>query len=158
MVSRPEVDPTIDYYKVMGIGAGATIDELKSAYRRRAKRCHPDLGGSHERMLELITAWNILSNPQSRALYDRLRGEHVNPGAGVAGSAEASAEWEEVARNARVQAATAAARYGHSWKHFRPWMNTVLNDIASAKYGSDQGFPTAENSTSGNILINAGAV
>jgi len=61
-----------DYYGLMGVSRSATVSEIHKAYWRQASRCHPDRGGSHESMVQLIEAWKILSDPNKRARYDQL--------------------------------------------------------------------------------------
>lgn len=64
-----------DYYEVLGVSRGADINEIKRAYRRLAKRYHPDVSrvaGSEERFKELNEAYQVLSNESSRARYDQV--------------------------------------------------------------------------------------
>jgi hypothetical protein len=66
----------VDYYKVLKILPKASAAEIKSAYRRRAREMHPDVnGGSEEATREfalVAKAYEILSNPQERARYDKM--------------------------------------------------------------------------------------
>ncbi|MBC7964128.1 MAG: DnaJ domain-containing protein [Steroidobacteraceae bacterium] len=61
-----------DYYGRLGIPVNSTVSEIHKAYWQQASRCHPDMGGSHEEMVQVVEAWKILSNPDKRARYDQL--------------------------------------------------------------------------------------
>jgi curved DNA-binding protein CbpA len=52
-----------DYYAILGVPQTATISEVHKAYWQNASSCHPDRGGSHEAMVQLVEAWEILSEP-----------------------------------------------------------------------------------------------
>ena len=63
-----------DYYAILEVAPDAEPDIIRAAYRILAKRYHPDHpAGSQARMAELNGAWELLRDPERRALYDRER-------------------------------------------------------------------------------------
>jgi molecular chaperone DnaJ len=65
-----------DYYEILGVKPGASEQDLKSAFRRTAKDCHPDVAvgdkGAEQKFKELNEAYEVLKDPQKRAAYDRF--------------------------------------------------------------------------------------
>lgn len=80
-----------DYYEVLGIGKNATEAEIKSAYRKLAKKYHPDLNpgdkAAEEKFKEVNEANDVLSDPEKRKRYDQFGFAGVDPnyGAGQSG-------------------------------------------------------------------------
>lgn len=80
-----------DYYEVLGLSKGASDDDIKKAYRRIAKECHPDLHPNDKeaeaRFKEANEAYAILSDPDKKAKYDQFGFAGVDPnyGAGAGG-------------------------------------------------------------------------
>ncbi len=80
-----------DYYEVLGISKGASEDEIKKAYRKTAKKYHPDLNPDNAeaeaKFKECNEAYEVLSDPQKKARYDQFGFAGVDPsyGAGQGG-------------------------------------------------------------------------
>src|SRR2546429_8451436 len=68
---------TKDFYAVLGVPSTATQDEIKKAYRKLAKKYHPDANASDtkaaERFKEISEANNVLGDPEKRKQYDEMR-------------------------------------------------------------------------------------
>jgi len=140
-----------DYYQVLGIDPSADFAAIRKAYRLKALECHPDRGGSHERMLVVNEAWEILSDPDLRRRYDEARAQTTNPSAQTAASTDAD------------KARQLAGQYPARWADFEAWLNGVASDFSEAQHGStrlfgDFYFPTIDNSLTGCLFIALGAI
>ncbi len=84
-----------NYYEILGVSKTANADELKSAYRKLAKQYHPDMyadksdaekKAAEEKFKEINHAYDVLSDEQKRAAYDRFGDENgPQPGEGFGG-------------------------------------------------------------------------
>lgn len=77
-----------DYYETLGVSRNADKEEIKRAYRRLARKYHPDVNkeaGAEERFKEINRAYEVLSEPEMRARYDRFGEAGVSGAAGAAG-------------------------------------------------------------------------
>lgn len=76
----------MDYYELLGVPKNASQDDIKKAFRKAAFKYHPDKqGGDAEKFKQINEAYQILSDPQKRAAYDRFGKAGVRSGAAGAG-------------------------------------------------------------------------
>lgn len=113
-----------DYYDILGVPRNATQEEIKQAYRRLAKKYHPDVckdPNATEKFKEIQEAYQVLSDPQKRAAYDQFGHAGVGMGTGASGGGS----WS--------YGPSGTSRTWYSWRGTeRPFgfdMNDILDDI-----------------------------
>jgi molecular chaperone DnaJ len=82
-----------DYYEVLGVEKNASKDEIKKAYRKLSKKYHPDINqdeGSDEKFKEVAEAYEVLSDEDKRAQYDRFGHEGMKSQFGGGGGFQSS--------------------------------------------------------------------
>lgn len=90
------IDPKLDAYRELGVAPNASAEVIRQAYLALARRYHPDRAPAgrvaeyEERMKRINTAYELLSNPESRRLYDQMRTPQSHNGALRQGSAAQS--------------------------------------------------------------------
>src|SRR6204780_3134914 len=82
--------PTKDYYAVLGIKKTATADDIRKAFRKLARKHHPDVNPgdkkAEEKFKEISEANEVLSDPKKRKIYDQLGfySDNIDPAAAEA--------------------------------------------------------------------------
>ena len=77
-----------DYYKILGITKTSSDDDIKKAYRKLALKYHPDKNkepGAEEKFKEVAEAYEILSDPKKKEIYDKYGEEGLKMGGGAGG-------------------------------------------------------------------------
>lgn len=79
-----------DYYETLGVSKGATADEIKSAFRKLARKHHPDLAkdkkAAEEKFKEINEAYEVLNDPEKRRKYDEYGANWQHAGNGFQGT------------------------------------------------------------------------
>ena len=106
-----------DYYEVLGLQKGASEEEIKKAYKKLARKYHPDMNPgdktAEEKFKEINEANEVLSDPQKKARYDQFGFAGVDPsyGAGAGGAYGGGMDFDFGDRTpTRPSAAKACAR------------------------------------------------
>lgn len=77
-----------DYYEVLGLSKGASDDEIKKAYKKLARKYHPDVNkesDAEDKFKEVNEAYQVLSDPQQKQTYDQFGHDGLNGSAGFGG-------------------------------------------------------------------------
>uniref|UniRef100_A0A1D1YNS7 DnaJ n=1 Tax=Anthurium amnicola TaxID=1678845 RepID=A0A1D1YNS7_9ARAE len=81
----PKKSDNTRYYEILGVSKDSSQDDLKRAYRKAAIKNHPDKGGDPEKFKELAQAYEVLSDPEKREIYDQYGEDALKEGMGGGG-------------------------------------------------------------------------
>jgi curved DNA-binding protein len=119
---------TIDYYKILGITKSASVASIKKAYRKMARKYHPDLNPNdktaEKKFKEINEANEVLSNPENRKKYDKY-GEHWQNGEAY--------EQQEKQRQQDYQRKSQGASGGYSQEDFADMFGDMFGGASSGR-------------------------
>jgi curved DNA-binding protein len=116
-----------DYYEILGVTRGVEADEVKRAYRKLARKYHPDVSkekNAEDKFKEVQEAYEVLRDPEKRAAYDQL-GRNYRPGQQF----RPPPDWSQ--------------RFGHSGSQRFSDLNG-FSDFFSSLFGGAEGAPPPE--------------
>jgi len=138
-----------DYYKILGVERSATADQIKTAYRRLARKYHPDVSkepNAEARFKEMQEAYEVLRDPEKRAAYDQLgsdwkSGQSFHPPPDWGSGFEFSGRPGGAGRAGRRQAGATAGGGAFAEEDF--------SDFFSSLFGGGSPFAGATGRTGG---------
>jgi molecular chaperone DnaJ len=133
---------TKDFYAVLGVGSNASQDEIKKAYRKLAKKFHPDANASDakaaERFKEISEANNVLGDPAKRKQYDEMRRLGAFDGGGFGGFGGARS-----ARGAGPRSGAGGGAQSINFEDFDIGGLGGLGDLFSSMFGGGEARQSA---------------
>ncbi|WP_418639016.1 DnaJ C-terminal domain-containing protein [Winogradskyella sp.] len=123
----------IDYYKILGISKSATENDIKKAYRKLARKYHPDLNpndkDAEQKFKEINEANEVLSNAENRKKYDEY-GEHW----------QHAEEYEKAKQQEQYQRSSQSTQGGYSEEDFSDFFGNMFGGRASGSGGKQVKF------------------
>lgn len=146
-----------DFYEVLGVPRTATADEIKKAYKKLARKYHPDLNpgnkSAEEKFKALSEAYTVIGDEEKRAKYDRFGTADVPDWAtaGAAGGGPGGQpDWAEILRNAerRQGGAGAGADAGGGFG-----FEDLFGDLFSGRAGTRPGGPRTRGQAGADVEV-----
>jgi curved DNA-binding protein len=86
-----------DYYEALGLSRGASLDEIKKAYRKLARKYHPDMNpgdpSAEDKFKQISEAYEVLTDPEKKKMYDQFGDAAFSPGGGPGGPGARTWTW-----------------------------------------------------------------
>lgn len=116
------------HYEVLEVRADASVEEIRRAYRSKAKTAHPDAGGDDATFRRILAAYETLTNPLQRRDYDARLGIHAQATAGTSGGGPA---WSDSVRATRTDERGWSGRQGDFTGdvEFPAWLRGVTDEV-----------------------------
>ena len=131
----------LDYYKTLGVAQGASNDDVRKAYRKLARKYHPDLNpGNKEaesKFKTLSVAYDVLSDEKKRKLYD----EFGEAGLAAGFDAEKARTYEQWRRQSARAGGTPGVRHRRPGRSFRrPWRHVSARRADADRTAARRGY------------------
>ncbi|KAJ7962067.1 DnaJ protein [Quillaja saponaria] len=143
----PRKSDNTKYYEILGVSKSTSQDELKKAYKKAAMKNHPDKGGDPEKFKELAQAYEVLSDPEKRELYDEYGEDALKEGMGGGGPSHSPFDIFESFFSGGAFGGGSSSR-GRRQKHGEDVVHTLKVSLEDLYNGS-----TKKLSLSRNILV-----
>lgn len=128
-----------DYYKILGLGKNFTEDELKRNYKKNALEYHPDKNkdpSAEEKFREIAEAYDVLRDPEKRAIYDQLGEEGLKGGIPPSGAPDFSGGFPGGGRSFKFHSFSSGGGHGAGGYRF----NQDPREIFAQFFGSSSPF------------------
>lgn len=135
-----------DYYQTLGVERGAPADDIKRAYRKLARKYHPDVSkeaGAEQKMQEINEAWAVLSDPEKRAAYDQL-GRNFRAGQDF----RPPPDWD-----AGFEFSSGAGPFGGDGGDFSDFFSTLFGGLGGAQRPGQGHFRTRGEDHHAKVMI-----
>lgn len=111
-----KIHDTLNYYKTLGVAFDATSTEIKKAYRKLVLTCHPDKNPDNkeaqDKFIQIANAYEVLSHPEMRSLYDATVPEEPTRGSSCGASSSHKARGKQSAKTSASQTSQEATFTG----------------------------------------------
>lgn len=131
-----------DYYRTLGVDRNATADEVKKAFRKLARKYHPDVSKEPDaarHMAEVNEAYAVLSDPERRSAYDTLGAQAAAQGARAGGEFRPPPHWDAGFEFSGAGDAFDGADAGHYSDFFEQLFGRAAHDRRARPHASARG-------------------
>ncbi len=138
-----------DYYEILGVKKDASRDEIKKAYRKLARKWHPDINpgnkDAEQKFKEISSAYDCLGNDEKKKLYDEFGEDSLRAGFDDKKAREYK-QWGAYSQEAASEGGTGGQGYGRYQSY-----EDIFGDLFGGGSGQEGGFRTAQSARGRDI-------